>query len=545
MAQRREPARSKIGITAAILGALVAGAGTAASSCSPDGDDCLELAQCEPDSCDDLTTPELRDEHGARLGCSRGAGGDGGGGEIVVIPGCEGSPLDSPEVVRDACGLFVRADAAVGGNGTKSAPLSRIGDALAILGKRLYVCGQTFEEAIVLPPGVELFGSLDCASDTWAYRGDQRTRRTVIAPTLAGAIPLRVMAGGETAVYGVSTLAPAGAAAGASSIAALVGSGARATFVDCDLTAQNGADGAPGEAPIGTAAPGLQGNSGNPGCVSSSGVIGGDARTSTCGAESSTGGPGGNGGVAAGGEGSDGSADPSPSAPRDNGGAGQHNGIACEAGEAGAPGADGAPGAGAAGVGAISESGFLGASGAAGKAAGKPGQGGGGGGGARGATVCLPVTRAGPSGAGGGTGGCGGAVGGGGGAGGSSIGLMSLSAVVSLENVLLRTAQGGRGGAGNDGQPGGSGGVGGTPAPGSAGACPGGVGGQGGRGGAGGGGLGGHSLGIAFKGAAPTEQSVMIQPGVRGEGGPGGNGGPMNLGEPGQGGKSALRLGFE
>ena len=55
-------------------------------------------------------------------------------------------------------------------------------------------------------------------------------------------------------------------------------------------------------------------------------------------------------------------------------------------------------------------------------------------------------------------------------------------------------------------------------------ACEGGLGGRGGVGGPGGGGLGGHSLGIAFAGAAPTGGTFAVDPQSFGKGGLGGAG---------------------
>lgn len=471
-----------------------------------------------------------------------GSGGDGG------IPGCEDSPIDNPAVIKYECGVFVRSDAATGGDGTKATPFQSIGEAVAALpsGKRLYVCGgQTFAETVVLPGGVELYGGLNCADESWTYQGGQAAAQSVIAPAAGGDVPLTLQAGGgETLVYGVHATAPAGVDPGQSSIAAIVADGGAAMLEDCALTAGDGVEGAEGTTPAGTGMAGEPGNEGKLGCTSAEPLTGGGSKTSMCTVdESSTGGPGGNGDVGVGGAGSPGTASPVPPDPVSNGGAGQTDMLACTVGAAGAPGANGTPGMGGAGLGAISSAGYAGVPGMPGMAAGKPGQGGGGGGGARGATVCIP--NAGPSGGGGGSGGCGGTVGNGGGPGGSSLGLLSLSATVSLKNVRIKVGNGGLGGAGSNGQPGGSGGVGGTPATGSAGACSGGQGGQGGRGGAAGGGVGGHAIAVAYTVTAPDQAEVNITKGVAGVGGPGGDGGMMNQGLAGADGVSMERQSFD
>ena len=498
---------------------------------------------------------------GAGYGCSRmaedcenilcseptGSGGNGGGGG-GGIPGCEDSPIANPDVLKDECGVFVRSDAAVSGDGTKDKPYQSIGDAIAALpmGKRLYICGgQSFAETVVLPGGVEVFGGLKCADESWTYQGGVADEQTVIAPIAAGAIPIKIEAGGgETQVYGVHATAPAGVEPGQSSIAAIVTESGAAKFENCTLTAGDGAEGAEGTAPAGTGMPGEQGNNGRDGCISTAQAIGADEKTTMCGIdESSTGAVGGNGGVNAGGDGSNGSATPAPPIPASNGGDGQTDSVACKTGLEGVPGTNGIPGMGGVGLGAISSAGYVGVPGMSGMTEGKPGQGGGGGGGARGATVCIPATNAGPSGGGGGSGACGGAIGNGGGPGGSSLGLLSFSAAVSLKNVRISVANGGLGGAGSSGQPGGSGGQ-----PGSAGgdgACPGGIGGQGGRGGAAGGGVGGHAIGVAFTGTAPDQAEVTITKGVSGVGGPGGDGGMMNQGLAGADGVSMERQSFD
>jgi hypothetical protein len=452
-----------------------------------------------------------------------GPGSGGAGGEIPTDPSCVPSAAQTP--VGDDCGVFVSAKGNNTASGTKAEPVKSIAKAIELAGKgtgRVYACAEELAGAVTLPGGVELYGGLDCGAG-WAYAGESKPTR-ITAP--AGQIALTLMKGsGTTRLEDVHVTAANATAPGASSIA-VIADGATVELTRCTLEAGAGADGASADAFTEPAAAGVDGKPGADAC-SANVVLGGEGVTNVCGDVESVGGLGGVGTPSgSGGDGSDG--EPLGVA---NGGAGEKVAVACAAGMQGDPGADGTPGAGGVGLGTLDQTGYAGASGADG-VAGTPGQGGGGGGGAKGgfgAGKCVDDTIMKPGGASGGSGasgGCGGLGGKGGAPGGASIALVSLNAKVTFKASTLIAKNGGNGGVGGVGQDGGPGGATGGPGglvPPTAAqlkaGCAGGAGGSGGKGGPGGNGAGGHSLGIAFTGAAPSTMGAMIQKGSGGSGG--------------------------
>lgn len=445
-----------------------------------------------------------------------------GGTTTTVGPGC--TPSENAEPIDDTCGVFVSSSLGEDGNaGSQEKPVASIAKGVEIAlakGKPLYLCGETFAEAVELAADLRVYGALDCANG-WAYAGATRTQ---IAPS-ADVIPLRVSTQVAVELVDVDLRAADATVSGGSSIALFAESGAEVTLERCDLQAGKGAVGA-SPVPEGTGEPGTKGENGGNGCMGVVGILGGSGGPGSCdpGAVDVAGGDGGNGKQGA--QGGFGSPGNSAEGLFKGGTAGQAQAdgnpvTQCTAGGDGANGTAGEPGDGAmeAQLGTLDASGFSGVAGGDGKTPGTPGAGGGGGGGAM---HCADFSS-GPSGGGGGSGGCGGAAGKGGQGGGASIGIVSLGATFTFDTVMITTADGGRGGDGGAGQPGGAGGVGGTPGNGDATgiACAGGKGGDGGPGGRGGGGRGGPSIGIAHAGTAPDVTAVTIQ---IGNGGDGGNG---------------------
>ncbi|WP_437764230.1 PGRS family protein [Sorangium sp. So ce281] len=438
--------------------------------------------------------------------------------------------------VDDECGVFVSSSGADENAATKEAPVKTLGAALALAEangtRRVYACAETFEESVEVTGSVTIYGGLDCASG-WGWTGEQR--KTVLTAR-AGEIPLVVRGGGAEAKVRVEDvhvqargIEPAAEElAGASSIAALADE-ANVELARCVLEAGDAAAGAEGAAYETSALGGAEGNSGGEAC-SAAASLGGLSVTNDCGtpedeSDDSSGGAGGIGQENPGGSGTKGT----PGATL-NGGMGEEGSTVCTDGIAGESGPEGGSGTGATGLGEISASGFSGAAGRDGTKGGTA-QGGGGGGGAKGGAgegKCMSAESAGgASGGSGGAGGCGGVGGRGGSAGGSSIALISVNATLSFDQVTLKTGRGGaggKGGAGQEGGDGGAGGPGGTKPEGATAlknACAGGAGGKGGQGGPGGGGLGGHTLGIAYKGAAPAVEGATVELGEAGAGGPG------------------------
>jgi hypothetical protein len=497
------------------------------------GDDAVLLGQaCEDGSLDCFATT--------------GTGGSGGS-----PPGCV--PSEDNKDIDDDCGVFVSPQGSdEEGQGTKDKPYLTLGMALGKAvsdSKPVYACsaeGEGFDGAVNLTGDVTVYGGFDCAE--WGYDPTKRPRWT--AP--ADAVPLRVTGESNVAVYDMVIEARDAEKAGGSSIAVLVvGDKAEVTLERCDVTAGAGKAGAPGVTPdtIGPnneGAAGAAGGNGDDGdgnagtmanvCTAMNPAVGGAGGQNQCGDTDAAGGLGGTGtngndGLA----GQDGK--PMPDGMEGTGGKPEDANGPCGFGQGGKAGQNGVSGPGATGIGTLTEAGYLGVAGQNGQGPGTPGQGGGGGGGAK---KCAN-NNAGPGGGGGGAGGCGGLAGTGGSSGGVSIGVVSLNAkAVTLRTVTVTTAKGGDGAKGANGQPGGAGGNPGFA--GGAGACIGGPGGAGGRGGSGGGGLGGHSVGIAFKGAPPTQGAVTFKLSA---GGAGGLGGDDDMTVNGQSGLSCKSLNFD
>lgn len=425
-------------------------------------------------------------------GCGDGSSGDGSG---DGAPACD--PSKDPSCVTDSSGIFVSGSNGSDSNaGTKEAPLKTIGAAVTKASgskNNVFICAGTYAEHVKLTSAVNLVGGFACAD--WSYAA---TNKPKVAPTDAGyALDIESV----SSAINISDLefdAIDGKNAGDSSIAVFANSSS-VTFTRDTLSAGVGVAGANGTLTALTF-PNQSTLNGN----NSDGGAGGAAQTIDC--------PG-DAGTTVGGKGGDNGFSGDPGQPALDGGAGGSTNVCAGPGTggSGASGVDSQNGTGAATSGKISSDGWSPSAGAAGGVGG-PGQGGGGG-----------FGSAGFGGGGGGSGGCGGAGGGGGGGGGGSIALLENGASIALMSSSLATKSAGGGGAGVGGQSGQSpGGLHGT----SAGACNGGNGGNGGAGGAGGGGAGGVSVGILYKGTAPSVDgatqnaiSVASSGGAKGAGG--------------------------
>jgi hypothetical protein len=324
---------------------------------------------------------------------------------------------DEPQIdtaAEDGCGVFASASLGDDRNpGTRDAPVKTIGKALAMAaqgpGRRVFVCTETFAEAVRAPGGIEIWGGLDCTRG-WRYRSGPDD--TVIEPG-PGEVPLTVEPGSMSRIFDVVAHALAATRPGGSSIAAIVLSGATVEFVGGELRAGNGArgsDGAPGHPMNLPSAAGTHGKFGEDACTEDF-VPGADSVQTVCEEEDSIGGRGGEGATSHGANGGDGELMPSPNPSGFGlGGRGATSTDECINGITGANGLDGAHGLGASGRGRLDETGYLGVNGGDG-GKGLPGQGGGGGGGTRGGEMfCGSARKAG--GASGGSGGSGGSAGG-------------------------------------------------------------------------------------------------------------------------------------
>jgi hypothetical protein len=505
-------------------GLILAGAVAAAVACTlPIG--CIEI--------------NIGSDCDLNLNCPSGPSGSTGtgahdGGTGGSNPDCAGDPTTDPAIVTDACGVFVDASAAPGGDGKQASPFQTFAEAAAAKPARVFACAGTYTETmqVTFSDGVSIYGGFTgCTGKSWTWSASMQAQIATVADK-----PGMVLDGGANHVENVTVTAPGATMPGGSSIALLVNGGSL-EMANGALTAGDAQDGAAGASLMpDSSLDGATGANGANACDPGVTHPGATGATNTCAATggNSTAGSGGDGGDPMGapaGTGTNGSSMPTatPSGTNDGKGGAGEAAVLCANGDNGAPGAAGNSGGGATGPGGISAKGYQGIDGAPG-GNGAPGQGGGGGGGAKGAmsVTCGSTTASvpGASGGAGGTGGCGGAKGGGGQAGGSSIALLVLDADVTLSNVTLTAGKGGNGGGGGNGQDGGHGGNGGSKGNGTGSAndgCQGGAGGKGGAGGPGGGGQGGHSLGIAFQGiTAPKGGTFMIDMTKKGTGGAGG-----------------------
>ncbi|WP_437997142.1 DUF1565 domain-containing protein [Sorangium sp. So ce185] len=451
---------------------------------------------------------------------------------------CDGDPGRAPAL--DACGVFVRAQGDDRNPGTRERPVKTLRRAIVLAAggrshgqaptRRVYACGETFEEAVVLPSGVDLWGGRHCADGDWSFGGADQL--TTIAPGPAG-VPVRVLDGGgaRSTMFGIRVVAAEGSASdGKSSIGMILSQGAKVRVVESQVHTADGKDGEPGEdAPRLRAKDGEYGENGVNACRAEVATGASPVVTECDGGIESIGGQGGDGYADDGGDGQPGAPSPAENpAASGEGGLGASSG-GCKAGKPGANGEPGRHGPGASGLGSLDQAGWVGVRGADG-APGGVGGGGGGGGGSRSIQCRSGEPQGGAAGGSGGSGGCGGKAGHGGGYGGSSLGIVVLEgAEITVDDSQVVTGRGGRGGAGGTGQAGGSG------APGGYGgkyldqsawdACDGGDGGDGGHGGDGGGGLGGHSIGVATVGVTKVsfERGAQIRNGAAGDGGSGGS----------------------
>jgi hypothetical protein len=467
-------------------------------------------------------------------------------------------PGSDPCVVDFNTGVFVRADATAGGDGTMGKPFQTIGAgiAAAVAGKkRVYVCVGTYNEQLQLTgadDGLSVYGNLDCTNG-WKYVSTASTVVVTPAGTAAPATALTLsgnMTGGVL-FEDVGFTSLDGVNAGDSSIAVFVGSGAKLTLMGGTVTAGKGVTGVtPGYSPNWNEAGGAAPGGGQPtGFGEPTGGAGGQ-NTSCLDATTSAGGRGGDVNTIAAtcSSGGAGSSNSTPDPTRGQGGQGGATNASCAVGEPGDDGSDATVGgSGAKSVGHIGVSGWT-----PGDTGGQGNKGGAAYGGGGGGANCETVGQAGPrGGGGGGAGGCGGGPGLGGGPGGSSIAILVDQSALATTNVTVLTAAAGGGGTGGQGQSGQSGGSGFTQ---SNPDCSGGSGGNGGAGSGGGGGAGGNSIGIAWLGTTgPSVNNTVIASdqatytgittGTYGAAGPGGKDGKGNAsGSPGvQGSNKAIQ----
>lgn len=377
-------------------------------------------------------------------------------------PPLEGTPATSE--LDEVYGVFVVANAAAGGDGTRARPFATIGagiESATTTGKRVYVCEGTYRESLAIVDGVSMVGGFDCSVATWKI-GNARTR---IDGTASPAITATAIAK-PTRFDRFEVFAPDGA----SSVGIVAIESPALTIAKSRIVAGNAGNGADGveAAPL-VATGDLDGQPGMTsrdycwrrqtiGCASNpQPVAGGAGGTGTCGTVPvGSGVGGGSGGVW------QSTIAPGALSPmwvvyaKDDATFGAKPGGIALAG-----GFHGQDGASATTFGVLSRAGFFAADGTRGTD-GSVGDGGNGGAG------FTPVVSAdnkgvwfGVQGSGGGAGGCGGVAGSEGKGGGASIAAFVVDGAVTFESVELVSKKGGDGGKGTFGSrptPGGKGG---------------------------------------------------------------------------------------
>ncbi|MDF2696454.1 MAG: hypothetical protein K0S65_4837, partial [Labilithrix sp.] len=105
-----------------------------------------------------------------------------GAGDAPLPPEVVGSPKE--DELTEEFGIFVARSSGADADGTRKKPFATIAVGLQRakeLGKRLYVCAETFEEAVTAERGIPMIGGLDCSAPTWKTKRDALTK--IVAPS--------------------------------------------------------------------------------------------------------------------------------------------------------------------------------------------------------------------------------------------------------------------------------------------------------------------------------------------------------------------------
>ncbi len=448
------------------------------------------------------------------------------------LPGCDNKllPTENACVIHESAGIFVRASAPEGGDGTRLKPLKDLSAAIGAAvsdGRRVYVCAETYEAQLTFGDGVNVFGYFDCSTADWKVTD----RRAKIAPKEGVAAIAKGIAK-PTRIEALDIEAADGKAPGDSSIGLIAQDSSGLSFLNTRIAAGKGRDGKNGADAVQLAASASANGASSASLTSdtsaSSNAVYSQPRpggSGACaGASGHDGGPGGagaksvvsacigltsgggcNGRTIGGALGNCWVSPDNPGAPTTTTAATANGAVPyvafAKAGEAGGAGADGT----SAQAGTLTSDGFTPSDGTA-ATDGSPGQGGGGGASIGRVGACNETTRYYESpGAGGGAGGCPGLAGGAGTGGGASIAILATRSALKLDSRSAIVASGG--GAG------GRAGLRTTPTSGGVGGqiygdvyTAGGKGGAGGEAGLSGHGSAGYSIGIAWSGAKPATE---------------------------------------
>lgn len=154
-----------------------------------------------------------------------------------------GGPAN-PSELTNAFGVFVATSGNDSADGSREHPLARIQAGIDLakrLGKRVYVCGGTYREALVVASSISVISGLDCAGGDWRVGG---SRARVESPT-SPAIQARDLTA-PTRIESLDVVAPPATDPGASSVALLASNATALVVASSKLTASDGAKGADG-----------------------------------------------------------------------------------------------------------------------------------------------------------------------------------------------------------------------------------------------------------------------------------------------------------
>jgi len=130
-----------------------------------------------------------------------------------------GGPADASELTN-ALGVFVAIRGNPAADATREHPITSIQAAIDLarrVGKRVYVCGGTYEEAITVADSISVIGGLDCTANEWRSGGPVTRIASPSSPAMRATDIVS-----PTRIEGIDLVAPNATAPSQSSIGLLV-----------------------------------------------------------------------------------------------------------------------------------------------------------------------------------------------------------------------------------------------------------------------------------------------------------------------------------
>ncbi len=166
----------------------------------------------------------------------------GAGGDAPKAPPV-GGPADTSELTN-ALGVFVATSGDPAANATREHPIRNIQAAIDLAkraGKRVYVCGGTYAEAITMADSISLIGGLDCTANEWRTGGPVTRIESPTSPAMRASDVTS-----PTRIEGIELVAPNGAAPSASSVGLIAVRAAGLVIAHASIIAGNAAKGEDG-----------------------------------------------------------------------------------------------------------------------------------------------------------------------------------------------------------------------------------------------------------------------------------------------------------